>query len=66
MRDRDWLTLAQAAAHVQLHPATLRRSAKSGKLRAFKVNNARLWRFRREDVDAWLLALDIDRQGVRR
>lgn len=49
-----WLTLEQAAAYVQCSSATLRREAKSGRLRGYKVGGRRCWRFKAEDLDAWL------------
>ena len=48
-----WLTLAQGARHANLSEATLRREARAGRLRGFKVGGRRVWRFRAEDIDAW-------------
>jgi excisionase family DNA binding protein len=49
-----WLTLVEAAAFAKVSGATLRREAKAGRLRAYKVGGRRCWRFKAEDVTAWL------------
>lgn len=49
-----WLTLSEAATYANVSPTTLRREAKSGRLRGCKVGGRRLWRFRFEDIDTWL------------
>lgn len=54
-RGSPWLTGRQAAVYVHLSEATLRREAKSGRLRAFKVGGRRVWRYRIDDLDSWLL-----------
>ena len=49
-----WLTLAEAAAFAKVCGATLRREAKAGRLRAYKVGGRRCWRFKADDISAWL------------
>jgi excisionase family DNA binding protein len=49
-----WRTLAEAAEHARSSEATLRREAKRGRLRGYKIGGRRVWRFKAEDVDAWL------------
>jgi excisionase family DNA binding protein len=49
-----WLTLEEAGSYVKTSTATLRREAKSGRLRGYKVGGRRCWRFKVEDLDAWL------------
>jgi len=49
---RDWLTLAQAAAELQVSQATLRRACHRRDLAAFMIGT-RL-RIRRADLQAWL------------
>ena len=51
-----WLSLAQGARYANVSGATLRREARAGRLRGFKVGGRRLWRFRPEHIDAWLEA----------
>jgi excisionase family DNA binding protein len=54
--DDPWLTIDEAAAHARLHPQSLRKAIRDGRLRCTRVNSARYIRLRRSWVDAWLLA----------
>jgi excisionase family DNA binding protein len=49
-----WIPLAKAAEYAFLSLETVRRAARRGRLRCIKVNGGRVWRTRREWVDAWL------------
>ena len=51
----EWLTPQEAAAYLKLHPQTLYRYAKAGKLRQYRPGAVGRPRFRREDLDALLL-----------
>ena len=42
----------QAAALLQIHPKTLQKLAREGKLPATRIGD--LWRFRASDLDNWL------------
>ena len=46
------ITLEEVAAYLRLSKDTVYRMAQAGKIPASKVGNQ--WRFRREEVDAWL------------
>ena len=46
------MTLDEAARYLNIHPVTLYRWAKAKKIPASKIG--RIWRFRREKIDAWL------------
>jgi excisionase family DNA binding protein len=48
------LTLQQVAEYLKVHPNTIYRLARRGKLPAFKIGSD--WRFNRESVDQWRLA----------
>jgi excisionase family DNA binding protein len=50
-----WLDVNGAAARVLVSPATIVREARSGRLVGYKVGGRKCWRFRPEDVDAWLM-----------
>ncbi len=50
-----WLDVRRAAGWALVSEATILREARVGRLRGYKVANRKLWRFRREDVDAWLM-----------
>ncbi len=42
----------QAAKLISIHPKTLQRMARAGKVPAFRIGD--LWRFRASALDAWL------------
>ena len=46
------MTLVEVATYLRLSKDTVYRMAQTGKIPASKVGNQ--WRFRREEVDAWL------------
>ena len=46
------LTSYQAAALLQIHPKTLQRMARQGRIPAHRVGD--LWRFRASELNAWL------------
>ena len=50
--DRELLTCEEAAAYLRVHPRTVGRRLKEGKLPGVKVG--RQWRLRRADLDAYL------------
>jgi excisionase family DNA binding protein len=51
-----WLTLREAAEHCRCSVVTIGRAARLGTLRGYKLARRRSWRFRAEDLDAWLMA----------
>ena len=51
---RDWLTTEEAAEYLQVHLDTMRRWARTGVIPAAKLGNRGGFRFRREDLDAFL------------
>ena len=55
------LTLKEVAQRLKLHPNTLRRYAKEGKLPAMKFG--RVWRIEEEDLKEFMRAM---KQGVKR
>ena len=54
----DWLTVSEAATYVKVKPRTLLLWVRQGKLQAYALSGTkrRIWRFRKEDLDAALLA----------
>ncbi len=46
-----FLNSEQAAALVKVHPKTLQRLARSGRVVGYRVG--KLWRFRASDLDGW-------------
>lgn len=55
------LTLKEVAQRLKLHPNTLRRYAKEGKLSAMKFG--RVWRIEEEDLKDFMRAM---KQGVKK
>jgi excisionase family DNA binding protein len=52
-----WLTVKEGADYLRVHPQTLRRWIKAGKVRVYRINR-RIIRFRKEDLDSF-----IEREG---
>jgi len=46
------LSSAQAAALLQVHPKTLQKMAREGKVPGWRIGD--LWRFRASELDTWL------------
>jgi excisionase family DNA binding protein len=46
------LTAVEAAALLKIHPKTLQRMARRGRIPARRIGD--LWRFRASELDAWL------------
>lgn len=59
----QWLTLAQAAEYAQVHPITLGRECRAGKLKFARVGGRKNMRLRRSWVDRWLEVTATDGQG---
>ena len=54
MSDLGWRDVHGAAVQSLASKQTVLRAARSGKLRGYKING-KLWRFRAEDIDAWIM-----------
>ena len=50
-----WLTIEEAAAYLRVSDRTIRRALAAGDVKAYRVGGRRDLRFRREDLDAYLL-----------
>jgi excisionase family DNA binding protein len=73
MTERPWSTIKsiepvwsclEAANFLHLHPATMKRMAREGKLPAFRIGNR--WRFRPSELDAWARSTVISAHSLRR
>lgn len=53
----EWLTAAEAAAHLKIKVRTLLLWVRQGKVKAFALSGTKrkVWRFRQSDLDAALL-----------
>lgn len=53
----DWLTTSEAAAYLKVKPRSLLLWVRQGKVKAYALSGTkrRIWRFRKEDLDAALL-----------
>ncbi len=47
-----WLTLEQIAEYLQMSTSSIYKMAQAGKIPAYKVG--RQWRFKKEEIDAWV------------
>jgi excisionase family DNA binding protein len=55
-------TVRHVAGYLSVNERTVYRMAERGDLPAFKVGDA--WRFRREDIDAWIERQQKERSGA--
>ncbi|PYV52808.1 MAG: hypothetical protein DMG97_35375 [Acidobacteria bacterium] len=57
----EWLTAAEAAAYVKVKPRSLLLWVRQGKVKAYALSGTkrRVWRLRKEDLDAALLASPV-------
>ena len=56
--ERTFLTVAEAASEIGVHPETIRRWCRDGHIPALKFGTGRRghWRIRRTDWDEWVVA----------
>ena len=57
----EWLTASEAAAYLKVKPRTLLLWVRQGKIRGHALSGTRrrVWRFRKEDLDAALLGARV-------
>ena len=57
----EWLTAEEAAGSLKAKPRTLLMWVRQGKVKAFALSGTkrRIWRFRKEDLDAALLSASV-------
>lgn len=55
-----WLTLEQIAEYLQMSASSIYKMAQAGKIPVYKVG--RQWRFRKEEIDAWVEKRKVIRQ----
>jgi len=57
----SWLTPKEGAAHLKVKPRTLLLWVRQGKLKAYPLSGVkrRIWRFRKEDLDAAVMASPV-------
>jgi excisionase family DNA binding protein len=51
-RNKDIMTAKDVAEYLKLHPLTVHRYAREGKIPAFKIGTD--WRFHRKYIDKWI------------
>jgi len=64
-KDKEIMTAKEVADYLKLHPLTVHRYARDGKIPAFKIGTD--WRFHKKYIDKWIkdkLAYNI--QGIER
>jgi excisionase family DNA binding protein len=52
--EQEWLTVAQVAELVQVHPETVREWLRTGRLRGHLISRRGGWRVRRAEVERFL------------
>jgi len=55
-----WLTLEQIVEYLQMSTSSIYKMAQTGKIPAYKIG--RQWRFKREEIDAWIEKRKVIRQ----
>jgi len=57
----EWLTAAEAAAYLKVKPRSLLLWVRQGKIQAYALTGTqrRVWRFRKQDLDAALLSRPV-------
>ena len=53
-----------ASRFLRIHPATVKRLARQGKLPGFRIGNR--WRFRHSELDAWARSTILSSHSLRR
>ncbi len=61
--DKPVMTIKDVAGYLGVHPMTIYKYAKAGKLPAFKIGSD--WRFHRKYIDAWI-AEQVKKNGKRK
>ncbi|MFC1674877.1 helix-turn-helix domain-containing protein [Candidatus Omnitrophota bacterium] len=51
-RDKEIMTTKDVAEYLNLHPLTVHRYAREGKIPAFKIGTD--WRFHRKYIESWI------------
>ena len=51
VKKEEILTAEEVAEYLRIHPYTVRRLVRAGKLPGFKVGGQ--WRFRKDEIDSW-------------
>lgn len=52
LKDKEILTTKEVADYLKLHPLTVHRYAREGKIPAFKIGTD--WRFHRKYIERWI------------
>jgi excisionase family DNA binding protein len=62
----DWLTAAEASDYLKVKPRSLLLWVRQGRVQAYALSGTkrRVWRFRREDLDAVLFAHPVVPSGA--
>ena len=63
--DKAIMTCDEVAEYLRVHVSSVRRWSRGGKLRAFKVGGRGDWRYRQQDVLAFLYDTNTKGQGQR-
>lgn len=63
--DIEWLTATEGAKYLKIRPRTLLLWTRQGRVKGYAVGGTRrrVWRFRRNDLDAALLGTEVVESG---
>lgn len=66
MNDERLMSVKEVAEYIGVHPNTVKRISDRGEMPYYVINNRGDRRFRRSEVDAWVLEGRAGRDGRRR
>lgn len=52
MSNKEIMTTKEVAAYLKIHPLTVSKHAREGRIPAFKIGTD--WRFHKQHIDAWI------------
>jgi len=64
MVDDPWLTVEQVAERLQMHPDTIRRLLREGRLRGHRLTRRAGWRIRASSVDRFVTGDPEEPEGA--
>lgn len=65
-QSEQWMTVQQVADHLQVHPETILRIVRMGKIPVLRLPGpGKLYRFRRQAIERWAEARSLGRDAIR-
>jgi excisionase family DNA binding protein len=63
-RDHELLTIKEIGDLLRVHPSTIYKLTKKGKIPSFRIGSD--WRFRRDTIESWIAEQTMGRPAVRK